>query len=129
MCSISSKVEGNVYCKRDGTSTEDCSFSLKIRTLKTWLRERVPACSRRKNDDMTIHTMLRALARDRVVIGSKDQSLTASLGHCLARFEAPLTRRPEKAPVRHRAYEFSIFATPFRTNNLSSAAVLNTGWA
>jgi hypothetical protein len=66
---------------------------------------------------MTIHTMLRALVRDRVLIGSKVQSLTASLGHCLARFEAPLARRLEKAPLRHRAYNSSISATPFRTNN------------
>jgi len=66
---------------------------------------------------MTIHTMLRALARDRGMIGLKVQSLAASLGHCLARFEAPLARRTGKAPLRHRAYESSIFATPFRTNN------------
>ena len=66
---------------------------------------------------MTIHTMLRAFVRDRVMIGSKVKSLTASLGHCLARFEAPLARLPEKTPLRHRAYKSSIFATPFRTNN------------
>lgn len=78
---------------------------------------------------MTIHTMLRELVRYRIMIGSKVQFLTASLGHCFARYEAPLARRPEKAPLRHRAYKSSIFATSFPHQQLSSAAVLNTGSA
>jgi hypothetical protein len=86
-------------------------------TLRSWRRERVPACSRQEDDDMKIHTEQRMLVRDLLVIGPDVQSLTASFGRCLARFEALLARRARDTQLHHRAYELRKFATSFRANN------------
>lgn len=52
----------------------------------------------KRDDDMTISTILSVLTRGHDMIGAKAQSLAATFVHCLACFEAPLARRPAKAP-------------------------------
>lgn len=64
---------------------------------------------------MTIHTVNRLPICALFVIGSVVQSLAVFVGHCLARFEAPLARRARirTGVIVHTNFDF--FATTFRT--------------
>lgn len=103
-----------------GTEHLPDSLSASRSDPETWRREHEPTCSRRKHYDMAIYTERRVLVRDLSVIGPAVQSLTTSLGHCLARFEAPLARRALNSFWRHRAYKLWVFATPFHTNDFQA---------